>query len=148
RDTGRPLWNRDPAPNGFWLGSFAAPGVGGGVVIGAFSRGADGMVAWDATDGSELWRLRPPASTAVNAAVLVDGDLAYFGNGYTEVYAVDLLSADVRWHRKLESKGFDWGYGLAAAPALAGDKLIVPTQYDALVALDTASGAVEWEQET
>jgi outer membrane protein assembly factor BamB len=148
RDTGRPLWTVDPSPNGFWLGSFSAAGVGGGVVVASFSRGADGMVAWDAYDGRELWRLPPPASRAVNTAVVIDGDLAYFGNGETVVYAVDLVSSQVRWSRKLHGKGFDWGYGLTAAPALARGKLIVPTAYDALVALDAATGAVEWERGT
>lgn len=142
--TGRPLWQVDPSPSGTWLGSFSSAGVADGVVVAAFARGVDGMVAWDAIDGRELWRLPRPAATAVNTSIVIDGQMAWFGNAETVVYGVDLISAEVRWSRKLDENGFDFGYGLAATPALAGGKLIVPSEYNAVVALDAQSGAVEW----
>src|SRR5262245_6414712 len=146
--TGRVLWSVNPAANGSWLGSFAAAGVSEGVVIGNFSRGADGIVAWSADDGHELWRIQAPLSIAINGSVVIDGNLAYFGNSETDVYAVDLFNAAVRWKKKLFTVGFDFGYGIAATPALGGGKLIVPTQYGVVIALDGASGAEAWRHET
>jgi MYXO-CTERM domain-containing protein len=146
--TGRELWSVDPSPNAGWLGSFAAAGVSDGVVIGNFSRGADGIVAWRAEDGHELWRIPQPLSTAINGSVVIDGMLAFFGNSETDVYGVDLMSAQVRWQKKLFSTGFDFGYGIAATPALGHGKLIVPTQYGVVIALDEQSGAEAWRQQT
>src|SRR5262249_2517544 len=71
--TGRELWSVDRSAHATWLGSFAAAGIADGVVIGNFSRGVDGIVAWRATDGHELWRIPQPLSTAINGSVVIDG---------------------------------------------------------------------------
>jgi len=143
--TGVPMWEVDPSPNGVWLGSFASAAVSEGVAIAAFSRGADGIVAWDAYDGNELWRREPPISRGgVNTSPIISSGLAFFGNGETVFYALDLNWAEIRWQRKLVSAGFDWGYGLPATPALADGRLFVPTQHEYLFALDAQSGAELW----
>ena len=143
--TGVPMWEVDPSPNGVWLGSFASAAVSEGVAIAAFSRGADGVVAWDAYDGAELWRRPPPYSTGgVNTSPIIDQGLAFFGNGETVFFAVDLQWAEVRWQRKLVGAGFDWGYGLPATPALGGGRHFIPTHHEYLFALDAQSGAELW----
>lgn len=149
--TGRELWAQDPAPGGFWLGSFSAAGVGGGVVIAAFSRGAEGIVAWDADDGHELWRVPRPLSTAINASVVIQDDVAYIANAETSLFALDLLSPTgplwSEWQRKLVGDANEWSYGVVGTPALARGRLVVPTMLGTVVAADAASGAEAWRYE-
>ena len=146
--TGRELWSRDPSPNGFWLGSYSAAGAGGGVVIGAFSRGADGIVAWDAADGTELWRVMAPLATAVNPAIIVDGNDAFLGNSETTVFDLDLNAPasppPTVWSKKLHDDADNFSYGLIGSPALTADRIVVPTMHGDVVALDRKSGAELW----
>lgn len=146
--SGRELWSVDPAPSSFWLGSYAAAGVSGGVVVVASSRGVDGLAAFDALDGTPLWTVPPPFSTAVNAGIVVDGDQAFVANSYTNVFALDLASPKApdyaTWQNRLHGDADDWSYGILGTPALASDRLFVPTMRGDVVALDRKSGAEIW----
>jgi outer membrane protein assembly factor BamB len=146
--TGRELWSRDPSPKSFWLGSYTSAAVSGGVVVTAVSRGADGIVAWDAMDGRELWRVPQPLSTAIQAGVLIDKDRAYLANTFTNVFAVDLLAPAaptyVTWQTRLHHEANDWTYSVMGTPALASNRLVVPTMLGDVVGLDPSSGAEVW----
>ncbi len=142
--TGVAIWTSDPSPNAAWLGSYSAAGVGSGVAIGAFSRGVDGMVAWDAATGDELWRLPPPAGNAVNTSPVMSQQWAYFGPADSTLYAVDIFTGAIAWSTRLNEDGFNWGYELAATPALADETLYVGTQSGVFFALDATTGAVKW----
>jgi outer membrane protein assembly factor BamB len=142
--TGTILWEVDPSPTGAWLGSFSSAAVGAGIVMATFSRGGDGVVAWDAYDGEELWRLPPPHSLAVNASPIVSGDRVYLGNAATLVYGMELATSSIEWQRQLVAGPNDWAYGVASTPALADGRLFVPTQYEFLFALDAGTGAEDW----
>jgi MYXO-CTERM domain-containing protein len=146
--TGRELWAHDPSVNGYWLSSYSSAGVSGGVVVAAFARGYDGVVAWDALDGRELWRVPAPLATAVNSAIAIDGETLFFGNSETAMHAVDLVSPMgprwSRWSKKIVASAHNWTYGIMASAALAGGRVIVPTLFGSLVALDRASGAELW----
>jgi uncharacterized protein (TIGR03382 family) len=128
--------------------SHSAAGVGGGVVIASFSRGADGIVAWDTVTGEQLWRVPPPLSTAVHASVVLDGDTAYLSNSYAEIFALDLLTPAAPtwsdWRRSLHGGADGWSYAAVATPALAADRIVVPTMYGAVVAVNKGSGAELW----
>ena len=149
--TGRELWSVNPSPSSYWLGSYSAAGVGGGVVITAVSRGADGIVGLDALDGHELWRVPAPLATAVNSGIVVDGSRAYLTNTYATVFALDLVAPPApdyaAWQTDLHSGMDPFSYGVFGTPALAGTRIIVPTMHGALVALDEGSGSELWRVE-
>src|SRR5262249_8685183 len=143
--SGRALWSVDPSPGGNWMGSYSAAGVGDGVVVAAFARGVDGLAAWDEATGRELWRIPRDASDAlpiaVTGSIVVDGGTAFLGNGMAVAAAVELKNGHVRWQRALVPDLGDFAYAIAATPALAAGRLLVPTLLDGLQALDAATGA-------
>jgi outer membrane protein assembly factor BamB len=141
--TGVEVWEVEPT-EGVWLSSFASAAVKDGVVVAAFGRDLDGVAAWDAWDGSELWRLPQPWSNAVNASPLLDGDMLYLGNAATQVVGLDVIGAGFAWERQLIAAANEWSYGIAATPALAHGRLFVPTQFEQFVALDAGDGSVDW----
>jgi outer membrane protein assembly factor BamB len=149
--TGRAAWTVDPSPNGSWMGSFAAAGVGDGVVVAAFARGIDGLVAWEPRTGRPLWRIPRDESDglpiAINGSFVVKDGTAWLGNGAATVAAVDLVAGTVRWERALVPDVSDFGYAIAATPALAGGLLLVPTQLGKLYALDATTGAPVWSHD-
>jgi len=145
--TGRELWSVDPSPQSYWLGSYAAVGVGGGVVVAAVSRGVDGIVAYDALDGHELWQVAPLAN-AINAGIIVDGDQVFIANGETNVFAMDLVAPPApryaAWEKQLQDDAGPWSYGVFGTPALTSDRMIVPTMFGDVVALDRPTGTELW----
>jgi outer membrane protein assembly factor BamB len=121
--------------------------VGGGLVVAAFSRGADGIVAWDAMSGAEAWRVPRPLSTAILASVVVGDQVMYLGNSETEVFALDMsprAPSYATWTNKLTDSAGDWSYGIVATPALAAGRLIVPTMTGDVVAVNASSGSEAW----
>jgi outer membrane protein assembly factor BamB/predicted phosphodiesterase len=145
--TGRELWRRDPAPSGFWLGSYSSAGVGGGLVIASFNRGVDGIVAWDAVNGEEVWRVPEPLSMAIHASPVMTEETVYLANSATSVFALDMAPAPPQWTtwtNKIVDGWDNWRYGVVATPALAGGKLIVPTMAGKVMAFHAASGADAW----
>jgi MYXO-CTERM domain-containing protein len=75
---------------------------------------------------------------------VIDDTTVYIVDWETAVTALDRLTGEQRWRRKLDDSGFAWAYGVTATPALAGDMLYVPTHFGALIAVDRRSGAEQW----
>jgi outer membrane protein assembly factor BamB len=68
-----------------------------------------------------------------------DGKHVYatFGNGVVAAYTLD---GERRWVKYVEASTIDFGH--ASSPALADGKLVIP--FNALMALDTATGETTW----
>jgi outer membrane protein assembly factor BamB len=143
-DTGARLWSVDPIPKGGNSQSLAALAIGDDVVAGTFHRELGGVIAWDRLTGRELWRLDGDISTAINATPVIADGVIYVVNGLTEVIAADVATGILRWRKKLDPAGFDWGNATIGTPALAHGILVVPTLYRDLVALDATTGAELW----
>ena len=141
--TGDVLWSDDPVPEAKTSQSSAAIAVGQGLAVGVFNRALGGVIAWDAATGEERWRYTGGDAVAINASPVIGDDSVYLVSGTTDVLALD-LAGNLRWRTRLHAEGFDWGQASVGTPALAGDKLIVPTLYGSLVALDAKSGGERW----
>jgi outer membrane protein assembly factor BamB len=142
--TGAEQWSVDPTPTGYWHGSFVAPTVAGGLVVGQFDRDVGGLVAFDEAGDGEVWRLKGTPSVAMGGSAVSDGVTVFVANGQAEVGAFDLGTRAPRWSRVLDPQGWDWGYSTSATPALADGRLFVATQYEDLVALDAEMGDELW----
>src|SRR5262249_21940493 len=66
--TGEIQWSLEPAPQNQGTSPYSAVAVAGGMGVGAFGRGHDGLLGFDATDGQQRWRIMPPLSTMVNVS--------------------------------------------------------------------------------
>jgi outer membrane protein assembly factor BamB len=172
------LWG--PNRNGTTTGSVAASrgsadalwrrGVAGGYSEIAIHRGraftlelrdgADYIIALDARDGREHWRVRigptyrghggsddGPISTPA-----VEGNDLFALGPHGQLIAVDVASGKERWRHDLVN-AFDataptWGF--AASPLIEGRLVIVPTggaQSRGLLAFDRTSGHLTWNAE-
>ncbi len=140
---GEVLWSQDPAPVYPWLGSRAAPAVADQRVFAALNRDL-GLASWAALDGMAAWRNQTGATTAVNASPVIAADVVYVASVSGDVTALDVADGRLRWGRRVTLGGFEWGYSIIAAPAVADGRLFVPTQWQDLVALDAASGMELW----
>ncbi|MBE7454480.1 MAG: PQQ-binding-like beta-propeller repeat protein [Kofleriaceae bacterium] len=146
-DTGEARWAQELTPVYPWLGTLAAVTVADGLAIANYSRD-DGMTAWSTTTGAKVWEIKTGKSIAVNATpVAVDGDLVFI-NSFGTVTSVDLATTTQRWSNGFTPGGFEWGYSITAAPAVADGRVFVPTQWKDLVAIDLASGAELWRATT
>lgn len=145
--TGQQRWAQELTPVYPWLGTLAAVTVADGVAVANYSRD-DGMTAWSVTTGAKVWEIKTGKSLAVNGTpVAVNGDL-YFANSFGTVTAVDVANSTQLWSNGFTPGGFEWGYSITAAAAIADGRLFVPTQWKDLVAIDAASGAELWRATT
>ncbi|WP_049968189.1 outer membrane protein assembly factor BamB family protein [Haloferax prahovense] len=120
---------------------------------------ANELVAWDTTDGSELWSA-PLDGGGTELDMAVEGDTIYrtpddyYYDGPNRVYAHDTADGSVRWQTTL-SREYEPTY--LSAPAVADGTVYVTTaRIDASVeddgllstvyGLDATSGDVLWSQ--
>ncbi len=102
------------------------------------------VVALDAADGEERWRLDDDATAAIVSTVAADGSTAYVafsGSQESSVDAVEIGSGERGWRARLP-RLFD---PTASAPPIITDEAIIAT--DALgvtYALDPATGERNW----
>jgi len=104
-----------------------APAVAGGRLFVATGP----VYAFDAADGTELWRA--PLDGGGLQGPVTDGDRVYVA-GERRVVALDPVTGEERWTTPVESRGF-------GAPALAADRLYVPTERG-VAGLATPDGSV------
>jgi len=134
--TGKPLWKRG-------LGSvWASPeGHGGRVYVGT----TDGtFFCLRAEDGSELWRRR--FGGGIYSAPAVDEHAVYTGSWDGHYYALDRNDGHVLW--AWSPPGWPYQAGGrpdSGAPAVVGDKVIVPALGSRFVALEARTGRKVWE---
>jgi outer membrane protein assembly factor BamB len=145
--TGAPVWTRELTPTYAWLGSLAAVTVADGTAIVNTAR-QDGTAAWAAATGAPRWLLKAARTVAVSATPVADAGTIYLVNAAGTVSALSQASGAIAWSTSVTPEATDWDYTVTATPALVGGRLIVPTQYRELVALDASSGAELWRYAT
>lgn len=109
-----------------------------------YAQDADGLVyCLDADDGSELWTAQAELkhSLGTSAGICAD-ETAVYGGSASDVTAFDKETGEMLWSYHRSS-----GENSPAEFVLAGDKLILSAHWDALFALDKASGKLLWERE-
>jgi outer membrane protein assembly factor BamB len=110
-----------------------APVAGGGLV---FLREADSLRALRAGDGSVAWELPLAEKLAINP--VWDNGWLVLALATGEIRALRDIDGQRIWSRNLESPAH-------APPALAADRVYVPTTDRRIVALSVESGEVAWE---
>ncbi len=161
---GTPLWMADPLSlmpaayrdgGDYDFASIGAVGVSGGYVVGSFSRNS-GLFAWNSATGSAAWGVFTNAgvtgdlsytTVGVNGSPVIVGDTIYVVDSSDAVSAFALADGTLRWTRKLDANGGEWGMVIASAPAISGHVIVVPTLYGKLVAVDTADGHTLWSHD-
>jgi len=134
------LWATDLTPPG------DAPSdvSGGGLAFGAgrlfVATGYGELVAVDPASGAVVWRQRLGAS--VTGAPAVDGDVVYVVGRDGSGWAVAAADGKVRW----QVPGADGAIGLmgAAAPAVAGGSVLLPTAAGELISVYRDGGLERW----
>lgn len=120
----------------------ASPVIGGGKL---FAVGTDGVIrAFDAVTGAPQWQYRGQvADDLVNA--LFGGGVSYADgrvyatNGTGDVMALDANTGAPIWQVKPAGP-------LRGSPTVAFNQVLVMTQDNQIIALDTADGSLEWQE--
>ena len=144
---GTALWSKPLAPEYAWLGSLAAVSVANGSAIAAYARN-EGLTSWNTTSGDVRWKISGARTAAINSSPIIDGSEVYFINAAGQVTKASLSSSSQIWSTQITPDTSDWSYSITATPALADGRLIVPTQYREVIALDAATGDVLWRRST
>jgi polyvinyl alcohol dehydrogenase (cytochrome) len=139
--------------------------IGGRVFVGSASPT---VYSLSAESGCQYWAIKTdaPVRTAISVGPVTGSDgrrwAAYFGDQGANAYAVDALTGELLWKRKVEDYR---GATITGAPTLADDTLFVVTssaeevlganaKYEcckfrgSVSALDAATGAVRWKSYT
>ena len=104
---GRQVWAKTPPQARLW---YSPPTVAGGVVyavLGGMTMTLDGttytppagpvLIAYRATDGTELWRLPLPDQCSMNVPSIAVQDTLFVPTDSKGIYAVDVKAHKVRW---------------------------------------------------
>ncbi len=113
----------------------SAPTLADGVVYVGGSLNSEAVVALDATDGSERWRVR--VGQYATTPAVADGT-AYVGGGSEHAaYALEAATGGGRW--RVETDGRVWG-----APTVVDDIVYVGSRGGTVYALEPADGETQW----
>lgn len=137
---GAEQWKTSLVPD-FDKGSEVAGGgvaVAGGKVFA--STGFGELVALDAASGAILWRQRMDGPIA--GAPAVDGNTVYVVARDGTAAALDAATGKLRW--ELTGTRQIAGVQSPAAPAVAGDMVVMPFATGQIIAADTAEGGRTW----
>lgn len=107
-----------------------------------YAQDADGNVyCIDAVSGSLVWKKKADltSSLGTSSGICLDGDSLFVGCA-ANVTALSAKNGDVLWNN---NRGH--GENSPAEFVVAGDKLLVNSHWDALVALDKTTGKQLWE---
>ena len=143
--SGEVLWTASPiAPGVGELESHASPALADGLLVTAFDRGHEGVMAFAAATGELVWQTAPEVAQGIQGSPAIAGTAVYVVNERTEVRALDLASGRTLWSSTLDPLGFDWAYWAAATPAVHAGVVHVATQTGAMFALDADTGDTLW----
>jgi outer membrane protein assembly factor BamB/protocatechuate 3,4-dioxygenase beta subunit len=137
-DTGDITWTYDTGS----VGLRGAPAVSGGMVFIGGGQGG-GIRALDSATGDEVWSIETPGRQTIYTAPTVVGDVVYAATGPSAgrddtVFALDAETGEQLW-------ATDVGESVFAGPAVAAGLAVVGNASDGqVIALDTATGSVEW----
>ena len=117
----------------------------------ASGEDADTLVAFDATDGAELWRYRLDAAGIEKASSTpAVGDGRVFAlNGRGKLHAVTAAEGEAIWSHDLAAThgAVPPSYGMSTSPLLVDGRVVVLVggrERHNLVAFDQETGAVDW----
>lgn len=145
------LWAFDPAtgaqrfraPYGNQWSTYYAPVVIGSRVFMA-GGGVDGMYAFDANAGAELWFVSTNQYDAWTPAVRNGVVYAYTGANSPKVIAVDAVTGVVNF--EIPDPRFQWdGWSMKTAPVLGAQNDLLATQAGRLVSFDLQTRTIRWE---
>lgn len=145
--SGDVLWSVIPIDSSGDLASHVTPAVGLGLLVMAFDRGHEGLMAFDMLTGERVWQTGPEVSLGMQGSPVIAGETVYVVNETTQVTALSLLDGSVRWSIRLDERGFGWGYCAVATPAYDNGILYAGTQFGELHALDASTGSLLWTHE-
>lgn len=119
----------------------SGPVIGGGKIF-AIDTAAE-VRAFDAATGAPAWRADISSSGESKAAafgggVSYDNGRVYATSGWGRVAAFDAATGKPIWNISLSAP-------LRGAPAVSGERLLVVTQDNQLIALSTADGKTQWQ---
>jgi MYXO-CTERM domain-containing protein len=142
--TGAPLWETHPSDAQFVDLTQSTPAADDDRVVGVFGRGADGVRAWDSTDGAPLWTDADELVRGMTAPPTLDGPVGYFASSAGTLFSADLTSGEVGWRDPLVPGGNEYSRWTRAAPAEAAGRVFVSTQPESVFAASTSDGKVAW----
>lgn len=125
--TGTRVWSARGRP-------VSMPAVGDGLV---FLAETDAVTALDQASGRTAWRLPIPERLA--APLIWDNGWLIGASASGAILAFRGVDGELIWRREL-------GIPLHATPALAADRVYVPTEDNRVVALNVVDGNVLWER--
>lgn len=99
------------------------------------------LLALDAKDGATLWRKTLPGRA--NTSLVVIGEHVIVGTADGSLHWIAVKTGEVK--KRVPLGGIPYGTPVSAGPLLL---VLVGTGTSRLVALDAATGAVRWQQET
>lgn len=137
------IWTAKVAGSSNRMRLAASPVVGGGKV---FAVGTDGAIsAFDKTTGARIWSrgdeamTKDQAPSAFGGGVSFEAGKLYATNGVGEVRALNADTGEELW--KVKPAG-----PLRGSPTIAFGQLFVMTQDNQLISLNTADGALVWDE--
>lgn len=139
---GEVIWTHSgPVATAGLLGS-AAPAIGDGVTVVAYSSGeifaidlATGEARWSDAIGRDVFRQSPAEVSGITGRITIDRGLVLVSGNSAITTAVDLATGERVWERPLPS---------AAGPWVAGDFMFLIAADQTLLCMLRATGAIKW----
>lgn len=110
----------------------------------------DGSLAWKfKTEGEKVFEVKdyyngsfkPDFWDVYLSSAVVKGDWVYFGSSDQHVYALDILSGEVKWKYKS-------GGSIHSSPAISKNSLVVGSWDSKVYCLDATTGEENWQYQT
>ncbi|MCA9081775.1 MAG: PQQ-binding-like beta-propeller repeat protein, partial [Planctomycetaceae bacterium] len=154
-------WEAKP-PRELWRqpcgGGYGQMSIVGDLLLSIEQRGAnEAVVCYDATTGNERWVHEYPArfeeamgGPGPRSTPTIDGDAVFTVGALGDVYCLDLLSGNPRWHLNLlkEYKLANNQWAMTSSPLVLGSKVILNPGGEhgyGLIAVHRDTGAMIWE---
>jgi outer membrane protein assembly factor BamB len=137
--SGKVLWRVTPAGVLKTTPHTVSPARAAGRVL--VADNTNQLLALDAKDGATLWR--KTLSGRANTSLLVIGENVLVGTADGYLHWIAVKTGDVK--KRVPLGGIPYGTPVPSGPLLL---VLVSTGKSRLVAVDAATGAVRWEQET
>jgi outer membrane protein assembly factor BamB len=140
--TGETIWTHSgPVATAGLLGS-AAPAIGEGVAVVAYSSGeifaldlATGEAKWSDAIGRDVFRQSPAEVSGITGRIVIDRGLVLVSGNSAITTAIDLASGERLWERPLPS---------ATGPWVAGEFIYLVTASQTLLCMTRTGGKIKW----